>query len=79
MSIKKESPHPADKKDEKNDFPGYPLYPPSDDIYSRFKEEESLNPEDLSKKKEPNEKPGTRNEKDFSEDISGDDLDVPGS
>lgn len=58
---------------------GYPSYPPSEDIYQRFNEESNLNPNDLTKKKSPNEKVGSRNEKDFENDISGDDLDVPGS
>lgn len=58
---------------------GYPLYPPSDDIYNQAKEERDLNPEDISKKKAPNEKKGMPNEKNFEEDMSGDDLDVPGS
>jgi hypothetical protein len=60
-------------------MPGYPLYPPSEDIYNRGKKEMKINPNDLSKNKVPNEKPGSRNEKDFDEDMSGDDLDVPGS
>jgi hypothetical protein len=64
---------------EKIDFPGYPLYPPSEDIYSQGKEEADINPEDFSKIKAPNEKPGKRNEKDFKDDMSGDDLDIPGS
>lgn len=63
----------------KKESPGYPTYPASEDIYSQNKEESALDPEDVSKTKTPNEKPGTRNEKDFEEDKSGDDLDVPGS
>jgi len=58
---------------------GYPLYPPSDDVYNRWKEEKDLNPEDISKRKAPNEKVGSMNEKDFEDDMSGADLDVPGS
>lgn len=60
-------------------FPGYPVYPASEDIYSNFKEEADLNPEDLSKTKTPNEKTGKLNEKDFGDDVTGSDLDVPGS
>ncbi len=33
-----------------SDFPGYPIYPSSNDIYHKDKEESELNPEDLSKK-----------------------------
>lgn len=38
-----------------------------------------LNPEDLSKTKKPPARPGKRNEKDFYKDMTGEDLDVPGS
>jgi len=60
---------------------GYPLYPVSEDIYKRNKEEENLDPEDLSNHKQPNqnEESAPENEKDFDEDESGDDLDVPGA
>ncbi|WP_245803578.1 hypothetical protein [Algoriphagus marinus] len=67
------------KNIEKSTLPGYPLYPPSEDIYSQGKKEMNLNPEDLSKNKSPNEKRRPLNEKDFEDDMSGDDLDVPGS
>jgi hypothetical protein len=69
-----------DKK-EKIDLPGYPLYPANEDIYGQYKEEKSLDPEDISKTKESsdNGKSGKSNEKDFVEDESGSDLDVPGS
>ena len=70
----------ADKK-AKRDLPGYPLYPAGEDIFSKSKEEGNINPEDISKSKELNEnnKAGKNNEKDFVEDQSGSDLDVPGS
>lgn len=64
---------------DKNNDKGYPLYPSSEDIYSKFKEQEDLNPEDITKNKSPNEKPGTMNEKNFKDDMTGDDLDIPGS
>ncbi len=62
-------------------LPGYPLYPPSDDIYFKFTEEQDLDPEDPSQKKVINEDSSIDewNEKDFDDDVSGDDLDVPGS
>ncbi len=74
------SAHQTDKKG-KIDLPGYPLYPASEDIFSKSKEEGNINPEDISKTKELNEniKTGKNNEKDFVEDQSGNDLDVPGS
>lgn len=68
------------KKDsETKKLEGYPLYPSSEDIYNQEKKEQNLNPEDISKNKVPNEKRGSMNEKSFDEDLSGDDLDVPGS
>lgn len=63
---------------ENNDFPGYPHYPASEDIYNNAKETD-LNPEDVSKVKKQPEIPGKRNVKDFKEDLTGEDLDVPGS
>jgi len=56
-------------------LPGYPTYPAGEDIYSQGKEEQEINPEDISAMKE-NE---MNNEKDFMTDLSGSDLDVPGS
>ena len=75
---KKDSGAQEGNKAEKNDFPGYPHYPASEDIYNNEKETE-LNPEDLSKVKKQPEVQGKRNEKDFKEDVTGEDLDVPGS
>ena len=65
----------------KPDLPGYPDYPAGEDIFSKSKEEKNLNPEDPTKTKALNEIHGSgkNNEKDFGEDVSGDDLDVPGS
>ncbi|MFT5754002.1 MAG: hypothetical protein ACI9FW_002226 [Flavobacterium sp.] len=74
--------HKEAKTKEKNKTPEYKDledYPASEDIYVQFKEETDLNPEDISKKKAPNEKVGSQNEKDFTTDMSGSDLDVPGS
>ncbi|MEP7195944.1 MAG: hypothetical protein ABI851_05450 [Saprospiraceae bacterium] len=67
------------KINKKTNFPGYPIYPSKEDIFNHDKKEENINPEDLSQIKESNELPNVRNEKDFHEDISGNDLDVPGS
>ena len=64
---------------EKNNLSGYPLYPTEEDIYNKWKEEKELDPEDITKKKVPNDKVGTTNEKDFNDDRSGSDLDIPGS
>ena len=68
-------------KEEKDNLQGYPMYPANEDIYSKSRKEESINPEDTSKIKESfeNVSSGTSNEKDFNSDRSGSDLDVPGS
>jgi hypothetical protein len=80
MNTKKPSDHTNPEKEEKIDLPGYPIYPASDDVYSQFKEESNLDPEDVSKIKEPNEDSFKgNNEKDFREAVSGSDLDIPGS
>jgi hypothetical protein len=71
--------HESESDSDKPSFSGYPLYPPSEDIYVQGKKVMKLDPNNLSKNKTPNEKEGTMNEKDFEHDKSGDDLDVPGS
>ena len=68
-------------KKNKNSIPESLLYPPSEDIYNQFHKEMEIDPEDVSKKKpaveiNTNRK---RNEKNFEEDVSGGDLDIPGS
>ena len=69
-----------DKTDkiEQLDFPGYPLYPPEDDIYYRDEKTE-IDPEDPAGKKKRNEVPETMDQKDFIDDMSGSDLDIPGA
>ena len=67
---------PSSRRSDKKDFPDYPLYPSSEDVYSQFKEED-INL-DLNVK-ESVQKPGKMNEKDFEEDMTGNDLDVPGA
>lgn len=59
-------------------YPGYSSYPSSEDIYIN-NIETNLDPEDiLNEKSNPTEN-GKWNEKNFNQDHSGDDLDVPGS
>jgi hypothetical protein len=65
--------------EEKNNDEGYPLYSDSEDIFNKSHEEKDINPEEISKTKEANDNSGTNNEKNFKDDISGSDLDVPGS
>ena len=66
---------------EKDNPPEYPLYPDSDDIYNKFKEEPSLDPEDTSKTKTSSEKNKLMPEieEEMGNDKIGSDLDVPGS
>ena len=55
-------------------------YPASDDIYIKNEKEEAISVEQThSKELTENLKIGKNNELDFEEDVSGDDLDVPGS
>jgi hypothetical protein len=66
---------------EKDNLNGYPAYPAGEDIYDKYRKEKDINPEDTSKTKEIIEKNinGIYNEKDFNDDVSGSDLDIPGS
>lgn len=68
-------------KEDTNKIPDSLLYPPSEDIYNKLKKEGDINLDDLSKKKIPVEINTTSdwNEKNFNEDMSGGDLDIPGS
>ncbi|MEO7175802.1 MAG: hypothetical protein ABIV51_08040 [Saprospiraceae bacterium] len=59
--------------------PDYKIYPSSEDIYERGKEMVDIDPENPSRRKVRNEDDDTMNEKDFEDDMSGDDLDVPGA
>jgi len=69
----------AGKRD-KNNLQDYPIYPASEDIYSKDKEEKEINPEDSTKMKDSIHFDEARsNEIDFDDDVSGSDLDVPGS
>jgi len=71
---------PGEKRED-TDLPGYPLYPASEDIYIHSSNKTDLDPGDISRIKDSDEtdQPGTSNEQDFQDDVSGGDLDVPGS
>ena len=75
------SPDPKSDNTGKDDPEQYPLYPVSEDIYNKFKEEKDLDPEDISKVKKSGHDDDfvsdINNESD--EDRSGSDLDIPGS
>ncbi len=68
------------KNDEKSsNFEGYPLYPASEDIYRKAKKEINVDPANPANRKYPKKRGRGFNEKVFKDDMSGDDLDVPGS
>ena len=69
------------KPGKKNKVPDSLLYPPGEDIYIQFKKEAEIDPEDISRNKVPIEINNITelNQKNFEEDVSGDDLDVPGA
>ncbi len=77
--IKKSNPiESQEDKRQNDDLPGYPLYPDNEDIYNNLKEEESINPEDISKAKTPNSTNALRR-KDLDNESAENDLDIPGS
>ena len=80
MKVKSNNKKPSANNGKKN-LPGYPLYPDGDDIYYQSKNERDIDPEDISELKDfdRNNRSGTDNEKDFDDDESGGDLDIPGS
>jgi hypothetical protein len=76
-----EQPEQQAGKEENTSLPGYPLYPDSEDIFDKYQEEKNIDPEDTSRLKNTDDVSGggVNNEKDFADDFSGSDLDVPGS
>jgi hypothetical protein len=63
---------------EKNSLPGYPVNPDNEDIYRNFLEEKEINPEDISKIKDPNSTNALRRNE-LDDEQSEEDLDIPGS
>jgi len=61
-----------------NKFPGYPQYPASDDIYNKYEKVDESDPE-ISTKRKHKSPTNNFNEKDFNDDYTGADLDIPGS
>lgn len=61
--------------EDQNDFPGYPLYPASEDIYNQFKKEDNIDPEDPSRLKDADSDDDlSGNQGEDDEDISGDEV-----
>lgn len=54
-------------------------YSPEEDIYNKSKKEQNINPDDNSVISDSNENEDAMNEKDFEDDLTGDDLDIPGA
>lgn len=84
MKTNKSNPDPNSPKDDivdKNDFPGYPIYPEEEDIYNKFKKARDVNPEDISQKKDFIETTvfGKKKKRNANGDFLSGDLDVPGS
>ena len=62
-------------KDNPADFPGYPLYPANEDIYNQYKKESEIDPEDISKHKQPvSDEYQSSNRERSDEDLAGDDA-----
>lgn len=80
MKKQKEELNRSDNQTEnkKENSPGYPIYPDSEDIFKKFLEEEEINPEDTSKTKVPNSTNELRRNE-LDEEQSENDLDIPGS
>ena len=79
MRKKQPKPHIIEPSDNSL-FPGYPMYPASEDIFNKGTEMQEIDPEDTTKiKLSTEEEFDTNNEKDFEDDPSGGDLDVPGA
>jgi hypothetical protein len=65
------------KQEELNRYPGYPLYPASDDIYNKFQKDENVDMEEAIEMQNSMNKAKvhTRNERDFGLDVPGSELD----
>lgn len=54
-------------------------YPASEDIYNQGEIDSEVDPDDPHRRKSRNEAPDSPNEKSFNEDMTGEDLDIPGN
>ena len=70
--------HSSDNEDKSN-LKGYPLYPPKDDIYNKEQKEDNVSIEGIPKLNEAKDKIEMSNETEFFDNVSGNDLDIPGS
>ncbi len=74
----KGNPNP-DNKEQKDDFPGYPHHSDEEDIYKKQKDATNVDPDDPTRKKSKNPPTNKPNELDFEDNLTGGDLDVPGT
>jgi hypothetical protein len=58
------------------DLPGYKHYPENEDVFNQHQIVNDIDPETKKKKTSAED---TANEKDFKDDVSGGDLDIPGA
>ena len=80
MTNKNQTENPPKKEtDIDGNTEGYPLYPPSEDIYKNSHQETEIDPDEYTKEEMPNIRPGTPDGKGHSGDRSGNELDIPGS
>jgi len=72
---------PLPNNHEKNTLQGYQFYPESEDIYNKFREEKNMDPEDISRVKEPGNSDNAPADigKKSNDDVFGNYLDVSGS
>lgn len=76
--MKKQENRKTATEKEKEEFPGYPQDASGQDIFNKHKVDKEVDPEDTHHSK-TTEESGRKNEKDFTEGVSGADLDVPGA
>ncbi len=79
-------PSPKSDKKQPDELPGYPIYPPGEDVFSQWRNDRETAIEDAPEIDLPLEKnlPERRNSPDFTDDVAGgnelgSELDVPGS
>jgi hypothetical protein len=78
--LKTDPPVPISKNHENDTLQGYQFYPENEDIYNKFREEKNIDPEDILRvKKSDSDNTPVNIEKESDVDVSGSNLDVPGS
>ncbi len=73
--------HKSPKSNPKGDkkYASLEPYPASEDIYNRGEIDPEVDTDDTHRHKSRNEAPDAPNEKSFNEDMTGEDLDIPGN